>query len=138
MEAAHEGVAGKTAWLVAEVGHYRAELTFDFRHELGMPLAEVGESIPWAEAVLLVEQLGERPGTHYWSARHGFTAPTTYGELAVILQAQAVINLLRPKGSDPVKLPIPLAPDEVETVTPEERKELVEYARATAPFPLDD
>lgn len=104
-----------------------------------MPLSEVGESISWVEACDLVDQMGRRPGTHYWSALHGFTAPTTYQELATVLHAQGFLNRYRPEGSDPVRLPMPFLDSAQDAgVTPEERDELVEYARATAPFSLDD
>lgn len=140
MEAAHAGVAGKIASLAATVKTYRAELTFDFRHEFGVPLSSIGEGIPWPEAIDLIDELGNHPGSHYWSALHGMSAPTTYGEIASILHAQRVINLYRPEGVDAVELPGPFPEREAANadVTPEERDDLVEYARATAPFPLDD
>lgn len=105
-----------------------------------MPLTEIGEGIPWPEAIDLVDELGNHPGSHYWSALHGFTSPTTFGELATILHAQRMINLHRPEHTEPVRLPSPF-PDSAELeaeVTPEERDELIAYARATAPFSLDD
>lgn len=139
MEAADAGLPGKIAALAAKVETFRAELSFDFRREFGMPLAEIGEGIPWAEAVDLVDELGNHPGSHYWSALHGMTSPTTYGELASILHATRFINLYRPEGVEPVQLPGPFPDRRTEAdVTPEERDELVAYARATAPFSLDD
>ena len=139
MEAAHPALTGKIARLAAEVKTYRAELTFDFRHQFGLPLAEIGESIPWVEAVDLIDELGNHPGSHYWSALNGMESPTTLGELATIIHATRVLNLYRPEGTDPVRLPSPIPEPSAEAdVTPEERDELVAYARATAPFSLDD
>lgn len=138
MEAADQCEPGKTAALVAEVEAHRAELTFDFRHLLGASITAIGDSLSWCEAVDLVEQMGQHPGSHYWSARNGFTRVTDWGELASMLTAQTVMNLTREKGSDPVRLPLPIPDPADTTVTPEERDELVAYARATAPFPLDD
>lgn len=140
MEAADAGGAGKIAALAATVKTYRAELSFDFRHEFGMPLSDIGEGIPWPEAIDLIDELGNHPGSHYWSAINGMASPTTYGEIASILHATRMINLYRPDGAEPVQLPGPF-PDrgaQEADVTPEERDELVEYARATAPFSLDD
>ena len=139
MEAAHQGELGKTAGLVAEIEARRAELTFDFRHLFHIRLSDIGDAVSWAEAVDLVAELGNHPGSHYWSSVNGFTGPTTLGEIATIFQAQAVLNMFRPKGTDPVRLPSAMRePDATPDVTPEERDELVAYAMATAPFPLDD
>lgn len=139
MEEAHAGKPGKTCWLVAEVEAYRAELTFDFRHLFQARLADIGEAIPWDEAVALVEQLAEHPGSHYWSKLHGFTRATDWAEISAMLTAQRVINFTNDRNAEPIKLPIPIRdPDDNSDVTPERRDELVEYARATAPFPLDD
>ena len=56
-----------------------------------------------------------------------------------MLTAQRVINFTNDRNAEPIKLPIPIRdPDDNSDVTPERRDELVEYARATAPFPLDD
>lgn len=139
MAAAHPGEPGKTAALVAEVEAHRAEISFDFRHLFHLPISELGEGISWAEAVDLVEQLAQHPGSHYWSALRGFTEPTSWSDVSGRLQATAVMNMLREKGSAPIELPMPFdRPGENADVTPEERDVLVEYARATAPFPLDD
>lgn len=93
----------------------------------------------WSEAIDLVSQLGQRPGTHYWSKRNGFTRVTDWVELSAMLTAQRLVNFTNPKGADPLKLPLPIAdPNDNSDVTPERRDELVAYARATAPFSLDD
>ena len=139
MEAAHAGEPGKTAALVAEVEAHRAELAYDFRHHLHVPLSEIGDGIPWDEACDLVAELGRQPGTHYWSVRNGFTRPTDWVELSGMLTAQRVINLTRGKDDEPIRLPIPIPdPNDNSDVTPERRDELVAYARDTAPFSLDD
>ena len=138
MEAAHQREPGKTAALVAEVEASRAELAFDFRHLLGISITDIGGQIPWDEAVDLVEQLGRHPGSHYWSSKQGFTRVTDWIELSSMLTAQTAMNLTREKGSEPVRLPIPVRDPAEVVIDPEERDELVAYARATAPFPLDD
>lgn len=53
--------------------------------------------------------------------------------------SMAVLNMFRPKESEPTRIPLPWEPPEEQPdVTQPERDQLIEYARNTAPFSLDD
>lgn len=111
---------------------HRAALRWDFRHYLGLDLAEVGRSIPWRDSIDYVREMLREYGSHTSANVRGYDFAVSYGDLMAGVHATSFVNSNR----DPKKNPHPIEllwpwPDERERskreseVTPEERAALM-------------
>lgn len=118
-------VAGGSAGLLDLIEEHRAEFTFDFRRYFRLSLSDIGETITYGEAILLVFELRRESGSHTHMRMHGFTETMSLSQFTDMLLTQSFMNLLRGKNAQPIKLPIPWdAPDPNADVTPEQRADL--------------
>lgn len=90
-----------------------------------MPLSEVGYSIPYGEAWLLLLELRRESGSHTHMLKHGFTETSSLAEFAAIQHAEWYMNVHREKNTPQIELPrVWEKPDPNADVTPERRAEL--------------
>lgn len=119
------GHGGGSAALLELIEEHRPEFTFDFRRYFGVPLSEVGWSIPYGEAWLLILELRKESGSHTHMARHGFIETASLAEFAAIRHAEWYMNAHRKPNTPLIELPpIWTPPDPNADVTPERRAEL--------------
>jgi hypothetical protein len=100
-------------------------LTFDFRHYFGVPLSEVGRSVTYGEAIVLVKGLRTEFGSHFFAAVNELQFAVSYGDYMTGVHTSWVINANRDpkKHPEPFEFVTPWAVPE-ETVTDEERQRL--------------
>jgi hypothetical protein len=121
---------GGIARLYRRVGEHRAALAHDFRRYYGLSLSEIGRSIPYREAIDLVDELEREIGSHYMAAKLGWSFAAGYGELMAGLHLSAFINANRDPKSTPVEVMLPWTVAEPEEqVSAAERAHLREQLR---------
>lgn len=119
------GLDGGSAALLELIEEHRREFTFDFRRYFGVSVDEVGRSIPYGEAWLLVLELRRESGSHTHMAWHGFTETASLADFAALRHAEWYMNAHRKPNTPLIELPrIWEAPDPNADVTPERRAEL--------------
>jgi hypothetical protein len=119
------GLDGGSAALLELIEEHRAGFTFDFRRYFGVPISEVGQSIPYGEAWLLILELRRESGSHTHMVRHGFTETSTLAEFAAIRHAEWFMNTHKKDNTPLIELPhVWDTPDPNADVTPERRAEL--------------
>lgn len=119
------GLGGGSAALLELIEEHRPAFTFDFRRYFGVPLSEVGRSISYGEAWLLLLELRRESGSHTHMLRHGFTETASLADFAAIAHAEWYMNVHRKDKTPQIELPNVWArPDPNADVTPERRAEL--------------
>lgn len=119
------GRHGGSAALLELIEEHEHALTFDFRRYFQKPLSEIGRSVPYGEAWLLILGLLRETGSHMHMERHGFTETMSLADFATIRHAEWYMNVHRKKNSPQIELPIAWQPpDPNADVTPERRAEL--------------
>lgn len=121
------GDAGGTAALLAFVDEHERALTYDFRTRIGVPLSEIGQSIPYGEAIHLIAGLRIDTGSHTFASVRGWEWVASYADLALIAHAEWYMNVHRDRKEAPdhIRLPRPWPDvDENADVTAERRAEL--------------
>lgn len=85
---------------------------------------------------MLIQELRRESGSHLHMRWHGFSQTTSLGDLAQMLTAQRVVNLLRKEGTADFEFPVPWnRPDPNADVTPEMRADLEARLDAVSAFP---
>lgn len=99
-----------------------------------MPLSEIGESVTYGEAILLIRALRRQSGSQMHMVAYGLTETASLADLATILHAQKDLNRDLPRSRKPVTLPFPWEqPKPNADVTPARRAELeAQLARRSA------
>lgn len=119
------GLGGGSAALLDLIEEHRPAFTFDFRRYFGVSVCEVGASIPYGEAWLLILELRKESGSHTHMVTHGFTETASLAEFAALRHAEWYMNVHRKPNTPPIELPtIWQPPDPNADVTPERRAEL--------------
>ena len=119
------GLHGGSWALLELIEEHRPEFTFDFRRYFGVPLSEVGRSIPYGEAWLLLFELRRESGSHTHMIKHGFTETASLAEFAAIMHAEWYMNVHKQKNTPQIELPrVWEKPNPNADVTPERRAEL--------------
>ncbi|WP_137843862.1 hypothetical protein [Microbacterium sp. 2FI] len=119
------GLRGGSAALLELIEEHRPEFTFDFRRYFGVSVNEVGWSIPYGEAWLLILELRRESGSHTHMLRHGFTETASLADFAAIRHAEWFMNSHKKDKAPLIELPhIWEPPDPNADVTPERRAEL--------------
>lgn len=112
-------------------------MTFDFRDRFGLSVDNIGDSITFGEAVDLVAELRDQPGSRTHASSAGWSWPATIADIATILHAESFINVHRDRKvtREPIRLPRPWSekPAAAE-VTAEERAQLRARLVASSPF----
>lgn len=130
------GIGGGSAALLELIEEHKSALTFDFRRYFKVPLSEVGESIPFGEAWLLILELRNESGSHTHMLRHGFVETGSLADFAAIHHAEWYMNGHREKNTPQIQLPrLWLPPDPNADVTPERRVELEAALESVSAFP---
>lgn len=125
------GPLGGTFALLDLIEEHRSAVTWDLRRYLGLSIADLGDTVTWGEATLLITELGKETGSHLFAALAGYRVAASQAELAAVLHAEAFVNAHRDreKHPEPFRLPSPLvdvaedAPTDVEL---EQARELLE------------
>lgn len=130
------GHDGGSAALLELIEEHRPAFTFDFRRYFGVPLSEVGQSIPYGEAWLLIMELRRESGSHTHMLKHGFTETASLADFAAIMHAEWYMNRHRrnPERTPLIELPhVWEKPNPNADVTSERRAELeAQLARRSA------
>lgn len=128
------GHDGGSAALLELIEEHRPAFTFDFRRYFGVPLSEVGRSIPYGEAWLLIIELQRESGSHTHMLKHGFVESSSLADFAAITHAEWYMNVHRQPKTPLIELPrVWEKPNPNADVTPEQRAELeAQLARRSA------
>lgn len=99
-------------------------MTFDFRNRFGLSVDEIGESIPWREAIDLVDGLTNQDGTHTQAAVVGWRWPMTRADIDLRSLRLLTMNIYRNEKEHPAPYelpwpwdPAPFTPAEVAEAT---------------------
>lgn len=96
-----QSLPGGSAALLELIEEHRAALRFDFRRYFGVSLDDVGLTIPFGEAIDLVNELKREWGSHLNAAIAEWDFPATYGEIIGAMHLESALNQFRAEGSKP-------------------------------------
>jgi hypothetical protein len=110
-------------------------LAYDFRFRFRLSLSEIGQGVPYGEALALVQQLGLEQGSHFFMSASGWDYPMDAATMYTAALTVTVKNMLLAEGEKPatVKWPWPDT-DAPEDVTPEERAVLQARLQSSSAF----
>lgn len=130
-----QSLPGGSAALLELIEEHRAALRFDFRRYFGVSLDDVGLTVPFGEAIDLVNELQREWGSHLSAAIAEWSFPATYGEIVGAMHLETVLNQFRKEGSKPSTVLMPW-PDKsaAPKVSPEEFAELSRQLEARSAF----
>lgn len=123
------------------VDKHRAAFEFDTRERLGLSVSAV-RALPSSIAHAYFNGMLIDPRTHVYAAMTGQTFVGSQADLAIVLLAQAVLNIGKKSTDKPVKLPGPyLGADKrskqarAARVAPKEKQQLTERLRTYSSIP---
>lgn len=110
-------------------------MRYDFRHRFHLPLSQVGEEIPWDEAVDLVEQLQLDMGSRLFMSMMGWSYPMSRADFAGAVLTSRVANALQAQDAKPFpwEWPWPDTPP-ADAATDEERAQAKTVLKAHSAF----
>lgn len=126
--------------LAALVGRHRAAFEFDLLDRLGLTVAGV-RALPCSLARAYFHGLMIDPRTHVYAALTRQSFVGSQADLAIVLLAQAVLNIGRKPGEKPTKLPGPFMGADrgkkarQQHVPPKEKQRLTERLRTYSSIP---
>lgn len=133
-------VPGGIVALAAIVARHRAAFEFDLLDRLGLTVAAV-RALPASLARAYFHGLMVDPRTHVYAAMTQQTFVGSHSDMALVLLAQAVLNIGRKPGEKPLKLPGPyMGADRgkkarQQYVPPKEKERLKERLRTYSSIP---
>lgn len=121
------------------VRKHRIAFRYDTWERFGLPLSGVG-GLPCSDAYAMLYGLTRDPRTHVYSMLVGQTFQGSQADVALVLLAQAVLNMGRSDGQKPIKLPNPYLGAErkkarAQYVPPKEKQRLTERLRTYSSIP---
>lgn len=101
-----------------------------------MSVSDIGEAVPYGEAIALVHELLAEQGSHFHAAFNGWKYPMSQEAMWAASLTVSVKNMLLAEGQKPVTFPWPWPDPEEEAsrVTEEERQALRAQLKAHSAF----